>query len=47
MIYDTKNVQVVWRGQTLNGFGHTKINISQGQKPSMNLVIGIFGEFFN
>lgn len=47
MIYDTKNVQVVWRGQTLSGFGHTKINISQGSIPSMELVFGIFGEFFN
>ncbi len=47
MLYDLKNVQVVWRGQTLNGFSSQKINISQSANPSMNLITGIFGEYFN
>ena len=45
--YNSKLVQVVWRGETLSGFAHNQIQISQSSEPSMKMVIGIFEEYFN
>jgi hypothetical protein len=45
-VYDTKFIQVIWGGETLEGFGNEKINISQTLGDSIIPVCGIFGESF-
>lgn len=47
MTYNIKNVELVWRGLTLTGFGSQKVEIRQttdGQ--STEIIYGIFGECF-
>ncbi len=47
MVYDIKNVELVWRGLTLSGFGSKKVEIEQPQHmSSSSIVYGIFGEYF-
>ncbi len=48
MTYNVKNVELVWRGLTLTGFGSQKVEINQSgtEMSSTNLVYGIFGESF-
>lgn len=45
-VYDTKKTQVIWCGQTLEGFGDEKICVSQSGGDSIRPIIGIFGEYF-
>ncbi len=48
MIYNVRNMELVWRGLTLTGFGSQKVEITQPQDmASGNLVYGIFGECFS
>lgn len=48
MTYNIKNVELVWRGLTLTGFGSQKVEIDQsGQNmESSKIIYGIFGECF-
>ncbi len=48
MVYDIKNVELVWRGLTLTGFGSLKAEINQAGEnmSSGNIVYGMFGECF-
>ena len=49
MTYNVKNVELVWRGLTLTGFGSQKVEITQSGEDmaSSNLLYGIFGECFS
>ncbi len=49
MTYNIKNVELVWRGLTLTGFGSQKVEIDQdGQDMSSGAIVyGIFGECFS
>lgn len=48
MAYNIQNVELVWRGLTLTGFGSQKVEIDQSGEDmaSGNIVYGIFGECF-
>ncbi len=47
MVYNVKNVELVWRGLTLTGFGSQKVEIIQsGEGKSTQIIYGIFGECF-
>ena len=43
MLYDVKNIELVWRGLTLSKFAGTKVKISQNG-DAVKTYTGIFGE---
>ena len=47
MAYNVKNIELVWRGLTLTGFGSQKVEITQPTNgESGSIIYGIFGECF-
>ena len=48
-VFNIDNIELVWRGITLSGFGTDKVSVSQGggtNSSSNTIVIGIAGECF-
>ncbi len=44
MLFDIRNIELVWRGITLTGFGQSKVEITQSGEGSNELIFGVAGE---